>query len=201
MAGTRQHIEIPMLELNFEPYPALATERLELRQITAADAPALFRLRSCPQVMAHLDRPMAQTEDDAARLIAQMEESRQQNTGIAWAISLRPDPCLIGTIGFWRIAKEHYRAEVGYLLAADFQRRGIMREALREVIDFGFGPMGLHSIEANVNPANIASIRLLENCGFVREAYFRENYFWNGKFLDSAIYSLLGSNWPRRAGE
>ncbi len=190
-----------MLELNFEPYPALSTSRLELRRITAEDAAAMFRIRSCPQVMAHLDRPMAQSQDDAARLIAQMEESRQQNAGIAWGISLRPDPELIGTIGYWRIAKEHFRAEVGYMLAAEFHRRGIMREAMQTVLEFGFGPMRLHSIEANVNPANIASIRLLESCGFVREAYFRENYYWNGKFLDSAIYSLLGSNWPRRAGE
>jgi ribosomal-protein-alanine N-acetyltransferase len=183
-----------MLDVNFEPFPALATERLELRQIVPADAAALYSLRSCPHVMAHVDRPHATSEEDAARLIEQMEQSRQRNCGIAWAITLRPDPTLIGTIGYWRIEKEHYRAEVGYMLAFKFQRRGIMREALGAVIEFGFGPLGLHSIEANVNPANLASIRLLERCGFVREAYFRENYYWNGQFLDSAIYSLIRSD-------
>jgi ribosomal-protein-alanine N-acetyltransferase len=54
--------------------------------------------------------------------------------------------------------------------------------------------MNLHSIEANINPENIASRKLLEKTGFVREAYFKENYFFNGKFIDSEIYSLLNKN-------
>jgi ribosomal-protein-alanine N-acetyltransferase len=51
--------------------------------------------------------------------------------------------------------------------------------------------MKLHSVEADVNPANQPSIKLLERNNFVREAYFKENYFYDGKFLDSAIYTLL----------
>lgn len=190
-----------MLQVCFEPFPARTTPRLNLRHITAEDTAPMFRLRSSPQVMEYFDRPRAQTEEEAAQLIAQIEQSRQQNSGVVWGISLRTDPTLIGTIGFWRIVKEHFRAEVGYLLAPEFQRRGIMREALHEVLRFGFATMQLHSIEANVNPGNAASIGLLQNFGFVREAYFRENYYWNGKFLDTAIYSLLGSDWLPRAGE
>ncbi|MDQ6787925.1 MAG: GNAT family N-acetyltransferase, partial [Acidobacteriota bacterium] len=98
---------------------------------------------------------------------------------------------MIGTINFWKIKKENYRAEIGYMLDADYHGRGIMNEAIRAVLRFGFGEMNLHSVEANVNPDNAASIRLLEKNGFVREAYFKENYFFGGKFLDSAIYSLL----------
>ena len=66
-----------------------------------------------------------------------------------------------------------------------------MSEVLDTIIDYGFTKIGLHSIEANVNPENQASIRLLEKHGFAREAYFRENYYFNGNFLDSAIYSLI----------
>jgi ribosomal-protein-alanine N-acetyltransferase len=51
--------------------------------------------------------------------------------------------------------------------------------------------MKLHSVEANVNPGNIASASLLKKHGFVKEAYFKENYFFNGNFHDSEIYSLL----------
>ena len=87
--------------------------------------------------------------------------------------------------------KEHYRAEIGYLLHPDYQQKGIMDEALKAVIKYGFETMQLHSIEANVNPANAASMKLLEKNGFVKEAYFKENYFYNGQFLDSVIYSLL----------
>ncbi len=65
------------------------------------------------------------------------------------------------------------------------------KEALLAVHDFGFKEMKLHSIEAHINPANTASAAILESAGYIREAYFREDYFFNGIFLDSAIYSLL----------
>jgi ribosomal-protein-alanine N-acetyltransferase len=76
-------------------------------------------------------------------------------------------------------------------LLYDFQGKGIMQEAMSAVIKYGFEKMNLHSIEANVNPANESSIKLLERNDFIKEAYFKENYFYDGKFLDTAIYSLL----------
>ncbi len=185
-----------MLELCFDPYPTLKAARLMMRRITVDDIPAMYALRSNRQLMSYIDRPMAESLDDARTLIEKMEATRVANEGIAWGITLAGEPTMIGTIGFWRITKEHYRAEIGYLLHPDFQRQGIMTEALAAAVDFGFQTMGLHSVEANVNPANIASIRLLESAGFVREAYFRENYFWNGEFLDSAIYSKLAPTKP-----
>ena len=54
-----------------------------------------------------------------------------------------------------------------------------------------FQQLHLHSIEAIVNPDNVASIGILEKNGFVREAYYKEDYYFEGKFLDSAVYSLL----------
>jgi ribosomal-protein-alanine N-acetyltransferase len=66
-----------------------------------------------------------------------------------------------------------------------------MQEAMTVVLEYGFNTIKLHSVEANVNPNNTRSIQLLEKNGFVREAYHRENYYYNGHFLDSAIYSLI----------
>jgi ribosomal-protein-alanine N-acetyltransferase len=71
------------------------------------------------------------------------------------------------------------------------QGKGIMQEALSAVLNYGFELLKLHSVEANVNPNNVSSIKLLERNGFVREAYFKENYYYNNQFLDTAIYSLL----------
>lgn len=115
----------------------------------------------------------------------------KNNESIIWAITQKEDSKLIGTICFWNIIKEHYRAEIGYSLLYDFQGKGIMQEAMSAVIKYGFEKMNLHSIEANVNPANESSIKLLERNDFIKEAYFKENYFYDGKFLDTAIYSLL----------
>ncbi|MEO6328855.1 MAG: GNAT family protein [Ginsengibacter sp.] len=98
---------------------------------------------------------------------------------------------LIGTICFWNINKEHYRSEIGYALHPGYQGKGIMQQALIAVLDYGFKTMKLHSIEANVNPCNISSINLLERNNFIREGYFKENFCYDGKFSDSAIYSLI----------
>ena len=97
----------------------------------------------------------------------------------------------VGTICIWNISRENLRAEIGYVLHPDWQGKGLMNEALRTVLDFSFNNLGLHSMEANVDPGNLASIKLLEKNGFLKEAHFRENILFNGRFLDSAIYSII----------
>jgi len=180
-----------MLQLNFNAFPELFTERLVLREISAADVKEVFQLRSDKNVMQFLDRPLAQSTDDAMALIQKIAAGHEKNENITWAITLQNQPELIGTIGFWRIDKENYRAEIGYLLHPGQQGKGLMQEAIATVLKYGFQTIKLHSVEANVNPANNASIKLLEKNKFVKEAHYKENYFYDGKFLDSAIYSLL----------
>jgi ribosomal-protein-alanine N-acetyltransferase len=180
-----------MQNLSFTPFPFIKTQRLLLRQIKHSDLNEIFFLRSEERVLKYLDRPMAKTTADAYEFIQKAIDSEKNNEGITWAITLKNEDKLIGTIGFWRIQKEHYRAEVGYILHPDYWGKGLMQEALSEVIKYGFSIMKLHSIEANVNPENTASIKLLEGNGFKREAYYKDNYFFNGKFIDTAIYSLI----------
>ena len=180
-----------MLHLNFEPFPFLETARLRLRNVTPDDAEEIFFLRSDSQMMAFLDRAPAASIDDALQFIQNINNLEKAGDAITWAITLKETPTLIGTICFWNIQKAHYRAEIGYALHPQHQGKGLMQEVMATVLPYGFQTLSLHSVEANVNPANAASIKLLERNGFVREGFFRENYFYNGNFLDSAIYSLL----------
>jgi ribosomal-protein-alanine N-acetyltransferase len=182
-----------MLNLNFDPFPLITTDRLFLRQIEKSDVNEIFFLRSDEKVMKYIDRSPAKTIDDAYEFIQKITEHEKNNDAVTWAITLKSNSKLIGTICYWNIQKEHYRAEVGYVLHPDYWGKGIMQEALLKVINYGFKVINLHSIEANVNPGNAASIKLLEKNKFVREAYFKENYFYNGKFLDTVIYSLLNA--------
>lgn len=181
-----------MLELNFSPFPEIKTERLLLRRMTEADAPELLFLRSDETVMKYIDREKAKSVEDVTIFIQTVNANIDKNESIMWAISLKENPdTLIGNISFWRIINQHYRAEIGYMLHPVFWGKGIMKEALLATIDFGFNQMKLHSIEAHINPDNIASGMLLEKTGFVREAYFKEDFCFRGKFIDTAIYSLL----------
>jgi ribosomal-protein-alanine N-acetyltransferase len=107
-------------------------------------------------------------------------------------MTLKENPSqLIGTIGLWRIIKQHYRAEIGYMLHPDYWKKGLMKEAIIRVNDFGFNDIKLHSIEAHINPGNEGSAAILESTGYIREAYFKEDFFFDGTFRDTAIYSKL----------
>lgn len=181
-----------MVNTDFTIFPLLYTERLILKEITNKDAPVLFEMRSSPEIMKYIDRPIPKSIDDIYELIQKMEQMKSKGEGISWGIFSKENPeRKIGNIGLYRIIAEHYRAEIGYMLNTNEHQKGIMFEAIQKVIEYGFVNMKLHSIEANINPENIASRKLLEKAGFVKEAYFRENYFFNGRFIDSEIYSIL----------
>ena len=181
-----------MVDPGFSPFPEIKTPRLLLRCLTLADAPEILFLRSDDNVMQYIDKEKTQSLEEAKAFIRRIIDMYDVNESLMWAICLLDQPeKLIGTICFWRIQKEHFRAEVGYTLHPSYWKKGIMKEALLLVTVYGFGTMQLHSIEARINPKNRASAALLEKTGFCREAYFKEDYFFRGKFKDTAIYSLL----------
>lgn len=187
-------IEPKMLRTDFFPFPEIGTRRLLLRRIHAGDASAVQFLRSQEAVMKYIDRKRLTSIEEALAFITGINESIDSQNGITWGISMNTQPAiLIGHIGFWRLIKEHYRAEVGYLLHPDYWKLGIMKEALLPVIHYGFHQMGLHSIQANIHAENTASARLLVSAGFVKEAHFREDFYFDGRFRDTIIYSLLKS--------
>ncbi|WP_184550410.1 GNAT family N-acetyltransferase [Mucilaginibacter sp. FT3.2] len=180
-----------MLNPNFTPFPVLTTGHLILRRFIDTDASDLFELRSNPDIMRYINRPLAKTPADASALISVIDDLLASNNGITWCISLKNQPKFIGSVGFWRIEKENHRAEIGYLLNPTHQGKGIMQEAVRAVIDFGFDVLKLHSIQANVSPQNTPSISLLERNNFVMEGHFKEDHLHNGRFEDTLIYALL----------
>ena len=185
-----------MLTLNFSPFPVLENNLIRLRKITTDDAPQFFFLRSDQRIMKYIDRePFKSVEETCAFIKDKILDSLDKNEGILWVIELKENPgILIGTTGFWRIEKEHYRAEIGYMLHPDYWQKGIMKEAVQLSVHWAFSKTDLHSIEANINPDNNGSAALLKSTGFVQEAYFKENYFFNGKFKDTIIYSLVKTN-------
>ena len=177
-----------MLDLSFNPFPTLTTSRLILRRLTPDDVDAMFALRSNPDARRFIARPLAKTHEDAAKLVAVIDGYLERNEAINWAITLKGNDEMIGTFCFWNIQPENHRAEIGYMLHPSHQGVGIMQETITATLDYGFKAMKLHSVEAHVDPENIASIKLLERNGFDREGYFKENVFFNGKYFDTAVY-------------
>jgi [ribosomal protein S5]-alanine N-acetyltransferase len=180
-----------MLTVNFHPFPVLSTERLILRRVSQNDVNEIFFLRSDNRVLKYLAKEPAKSISEASLFIKKINELENNNDGITWGIVLKKEEKLAGTICYWNITKEHYRAELGYALHPDLHGKGIMQEAVSEILAYGFTIMKLHSVEARVDPLNGSSIKLLERNNFIREGHFKEDYFYNGKFLDTAVYSLI----------
>lgn len=180
-----------MLEVNFEPFPVLETKRLILRRIILEDANDYFAMRNCPETMKYICKPLQTSIEETKEKILRINEMINFNDGIAWAVCLKPNNQMIGTVSFHKLLKEHYRAEVGYMLHPKFWQQGIITEAVKTIINFGFDKLNIHSIEAHIDPDNKGSENVLERCNFIKEAYFKENYYFNGKFLDTAVFSLI----------
>lgn len=182
-----------MLTVDFSSFPALATERLILRQLRASDAEAMFAMRSDPLVMRHVNRPMAQTIVDASVLIELIDSRISANEAIHWAITVKGEDAFIGIIGFWRLVKEHHYAELGYTLARGAWGHGYATEAIAAALHHGFGALGFHRVEAITRPENASSVRALIKNGFVLEGQLRGDIFWNGTFHDSLVFGKLAT--------
>jgi len=180
-----------MLKIDFNPFPKLETERLTLREFKPEDAKDLFRLRTDERVLKHLGFLRMKDIETASAFIERMYKSREKNQSITWVIRHKDKDELIGTIVYWNIQPENYRAEIGYVLHPDHWGKGYMTEAMLKVLNHGFSTMKLHSIEALVSPENQASVQLLIRLGFTKEGLLREAVQWEGKFSDQAIYSLI----------
>lgn len=180
-----------MLDITFTSFPTLLTPRLLLREIVPGDAEALFRIRSDERVMRHISRPRATRLEEVENLIEFMRSAYAQNESVVWGLSLHGRPELIGNIVLWNMDKANHRTETGYLLHPDYWRRGLMDEALTAVLEYAFGVLDFHTIEAHTQAENEASGKLLEKHGFVQEAWFRENVFFEGRFRDSKVYSKI----------
>lgn len=183
-----------MLNTDFNPFPVLETGRLILYQLTFQDTSGLFRLRGNPIAMRYIGKPVLKDLSEAEALILHYHDHLLAGNGITWAIGLKEQNSqFIGTIGFHRLEKSNYRAEIGYILQPEFWGKGLMKEAIQVVLSYGFDSMALHSVEARINPDNIQSSSVLIKNGFVKEAYFKEAFCLDGDFYDTEVYSLLST--------
>ena len=155
-----------MLNRAFTPFPILTTERLTLRQLVINDEQEIFTLRSDSEINKYLDRPISNTIDDARNFINKVTENINKNDSLYWAITLSGNNILVGTICLFSFSDENDKCEIGYELLTNFQRQGIMKEAVEKVIDYAFNTIKVRKIEAFFHRDNQSSIKLLNKFSF-----------------------------------
>ena len=168
----------------------LRTDRLTLRPLAEADAPAYFELFSHPEVTRYLSRPPMTDVSQARERIAQIQDDYRTRSSLQLGLERNADRALLGICLLFHFEFGSRRAEIGYALRRAYWGAGYMHEALRALVDYGFGVLDLNRLEADIDPRNTASARTLERLGFVRE-----RWIVSGEVSDSGLYGLLRREW------
>ena len=174
--------------------PTLSGAAVRLRQPAARDVPDLLAVFGDAGHLRYWSSgPLADLDAARAYLDGIL-------TGLAdrdlfqWAVTEPPDDRLLGTATLYLWDRQDRRAEVGFILRPDAVGRGLATDAVRTVLRFAFGPMGLHRVEADVDPGNETSLRLLRRLGFRVEGRFRDRWFTFGTWKDSVMLGLLADD-------
>lgn len=183
--------------MNPFPQPLLQSPRLRLREFRADDAADFFAIHSDPQVMRYWSFPAWTDIAQAEARLAYIAEQRAQQAICIWAIAEPESDRLIGNCTAFAINQAQGRAEIGYCLHPRWQGRGLASEALQQVLGYLFDTLQLRRVEADIDPRNGPSCRLVERHGFVREGLLRERWDVNDERCDTALYGLLRREWRR----
>jgi [ribosomal protein S5]-alanine N-acetyltransferase len=183
-----------MLQLNFSPFPILESERLRFRKLTDKDAPEVLVLRGNTKTMQYIPRPLIENIEGALAHIKMISDKIDENLDINWAVTEKENDKCIGIMGFYRTQPEHYRTEIGYMIIPEHWGKGYVTEAVKTLLNFAFNTLNFHSIEAVIDSRHATSESVLIKNGFVKEAHFKENFYYNNEFTDTVIYSLLKQN-------
>ncbi|TXR54467.1 GNAT family N-acetyltransferase [Reinekea thalattae] len=137
------------------------------------------------------------TRNDVEAVYQQWYENIYNEEEVRFFIFLQQQ--LIGVCGLSNIIRGAFHAAyLGYHLSAEQQNKGYMTEAVTEVVQFGFYGLNLHRIMANFRPDNLASGRVLEKVGFIKEGYAKDYLMVDGIWQDHILTALTNAHWVKR---
>jgi len=177
----------------FQPVQ-LHTPRLRLRFLASQDTDAMFQLFSDPEAVRYWSCSAWQDRTQASDYVAQTLTNYASGSSLRWVL-VSQDEAVVGVVTLYHFDQQNARCDIGYMLARPHWGQRYMQEALAAVLDYAFGPLALHRVEADIHPDNAASIRLLQGLHFRIEGQLRERWFVHGEVSDSLMLGLLGREW------
>jgi ribosomal-protein-alanine N-acetyltransferase len=177
------------------PTPTLHTARLLLRPLTEADTLPIFALHSDPGVSRYWNSPPWRQNAQAVNFIALCKEMERERRGAAMALQRAADGVFIGYCNLFDWNPIHRSVKLGYCLHVGAWGQGFAPEAARGLLEWGFSALDLNRVQAETDPRNTASNRVLEKLGFTHEGTLREDCIVGGEISDSRVYGLLRREW------
>jgi RimJ/RimL family protein N-acetyltransferase len=181
-----------------QEFKPLETNRLLLRPFEARDAQAFSDYRSDPEVARYQGWNAPFSLEKAKPFVIEMKHITPGTLGDWYqvAVELKSYGYLIGDIGF-KVLQDGRQGEIGFTLAREYQGKGYALEAVERIFQYLFEQFDLHRVQANCDPRNLASVRLLERLGMRREGHTIESARYKGEWADEYWYAVLQREWNR----
>ena len=171
------------------------SDRLLIRPVDAADIDDLLLANGDDEVTRFLPYASWRSVADGMAWLERMKKLEGAGTASQLVVIEKASRLAVGTCLLFRYDEGSARAELGYVLGRRHWGRGTMREALAALVTQLFGSGSLRRLEAEVDPRNVASCRLLERLGFRNEGLLRQRWTAKGASYDTRFYGLLGDDW------
>jgi [ribosomal protein S5]-alanine N-acetyltransferase len=175
---------------------AVHTPRLVLRPVNESDLPDLLHINGDEAVTQYLPYAAWAGLEDGQAWLARMHSLQATGTAQQLVMQHQADGRVVGTALLFKFDEGSARAEIGYLVGREHWRQGFAREALRGLCNHAFGNLALRRLEAEVNPANLASHQLLRQLGFIEEGRLRQRWVAKGCAYDTYLFGCLATEWP-----
>ncbi len=180
----------------FGNLPNITTDRLLLRAARMSDAQDMYEYSRDPEVARHVLWEAHSSIHQTRAYIRFLIKQYRNASPSTFVIVLRETGKVIGTIGYMWVQPENRSAEVGYSLSRAYWNMGIMSEALRAVLGFGFKRLNLNRIEAQHECDNPASGKVMQHAGMRFEGTLRQRVYNKGRYADVNLYAILRKDYP-----
>jgi len=181
-----------------DPLPVLMGRRVVLREPREDDAAPLFEYASDPDVTRFLAFAPPASPSDTRYFLAKCREHRIQDREYVYVVADAASDRAIGVIGLRHLDQPMRTAQIGTWLGREHWGAGANGEAKQLLLDFSFGLLGLHRIEARIAVGNHHSRRAFERLGAKCEGRLRESFFKDGVYHDQDLFVVLAQEWRGR---
>ena len=180
----------------------LYTERLLIRDYVIDDLANHHSLLSDANVMYYLQDIKTETPEESKENLMRVldDQGSEQRKLYHFVIEEKTTNEFIGSIGYTVLENTPFgkMVHMGYFILNDYWNKGYTTEALKKVIEFAFTENNVYRIHTGCVKENIYSEKIMQNCGFIKEAEFIEYVFHDGKFKDRVEYRLLKKEWEKQ---
>ncbi len=175
--------------------PELTDGRVSLRSLRQHDAHDLCEHLGTPAVLRHLSQS-PRTAAGFQKFVRWTHEQRRRGSHLCYGIVPRPNGTTVGIMQIWPVERDFSTAEWGFAIGERHWGTALFARSARLFLEFAFGQLGVHRLEARAVDANVRGNAVLRKLGATREGVLREASRARGSFHDHIMWSILATEWP-----